>query len=115
MADAQLQKFGKRLDRINQRHERLAQGYVNVVSADGLVVAEPRRQQTQFPWRILAVLAVLFFVFKGLLLIGLGEEEYLARANSLQAGTPVEQVGGWVMQPDPLTLWVATLVNANEQ
>ena len=111
MADAQLQKFGKRLNRKNRRHEKLAQGFVNVVSADGLLVAHPRRQQLKFPWRILAVVAALFFVFKGLLMVGLGEQEYTDRALSLQTGTPVEQVGGWIMQPDPLTLWVAKQLN----
>jgi hypothetical protein len=114
MADPQLQEFGKRLSRINRHHEKLAQGYVNVVSADGLMVSQPRRQQLKFPWRILAVIAALFFVFKGLLMAGLGEEEFAARAFSLQAGTPVEQVGGWVMQPDPLTVWVANQVSAKK-
>ena len=107
MADAQLQSFGKRLNNINRRHEKLAQGYMTVVNADGLLVAHPRRQQLRFPWKGMALTAALFFLFKGMLLVGLGEAEYNERALSLSTGTPVEQVGGWVMQSDPVTVWVA--------
>ena len=107
MADAQLQSFGKRLGRISKRRGKLANGYVTVVNSDGLLVAQPKRTSLRFPWRAVAVTALLFFVFKGLLMASLGEAEYSERALSLQAGTPVEQVGGWVMQPDPMTLWIA--------
>lgn len=107
MADAQLHNFGKRLNRITKQRSRLSNGYVNVVNSDGLMTAHPRRTSLRFPWRGVAIVAVLFFLFKGLLLVSLGEAEYAQRAISLQAGTPVEQVGGWAMQPDPLTLWIA--------
>lgn len=107
MADVQLDTFGKRLQEISKRHDRLSRGYVTVVNSDGLLVTQPRRSVLRFPWRALAVVALLFFVFKGFLMAGLGEAEYTERAISLQAGTPVEQVGGWAMQPDPVTLWIA--------
>ena len=107
MADAHLQRFGKRLKGIEKRREKLAQGYVAVVNSDGLLVAHPRRTSLRFPWRAVAIVAVLFFRFKGFLMASLGKVEFADRAVSLQAGTPVEQVGGWVMQPDPVTIWIA--------
>ncbi len=107
MADILNQNFGKRLNRISKRRGKLSHGYVNVVNSDGLLEARPRRTSVRFPWRAIAILALLFFTFKGLLLASLGETEYTKRAFSLQAGTPVEQVGGWIMQSDPVTLWVA--------
>ena len=107
MPDPQLENFGKRLQKISKQRGRLANGYVTVVNSDGLLVAQPRRTGFRFPWRAVAVVAILFFVFKGLLLASLGDVEYTQRAISLQAGTPVEQVGGWAMQPDPVTLWIA--------
>ena len=113
MADVQLQNFGKRLNRINRRHEQLSQGYVNVVMADGQIVAQPRRvARARFPLRAVALVATLFFVLKAFLVAGLGEEQFAERTARLQAGTPVEQLGGWVMQPDPLTLWVAEQLGA---
>ena len=107
MADVHQKEFGKRIQRITKHKNRLSNGFVNVVNADGLMVAHPRRTVLRFPWRAVAVVAVLFFVFKGLLMAWLGDAEYSERAISLQAGTPVEQVGGWAMQPDPVTLWIA--------
>ncbi len=73
MAHAQNQDFGKRLNRISKHRGRLSQGYVNVVNADGLLVAHPRRTSIRFPWRVIAIVALLFFVFKGLLMASLGE------------------------------------------
>lgn len=107
MADVHIQNFGKRLNRISKKRDRLSQGYVTVVNPDGLLVAHPRRTNLRFPWRAVAIVAMMFFVFKGFLMANLGDAEYTERAISLQAGTPVEQVGGWAMQPDPLTLWIA--------
>ena len=112
MSDAYHQEFGKRLRRISKQRVKLSNGYVNVVNSDGLIVAQPRRKGMRFPWRAVAMIAILFFAFKGLLLASLGEAEYAERAISLQAGTPVEQVGGWAMQPDPVTLWIAEQFNA---
>ena len=112
MADAQLVGFGRRLQKISKQRNKLSNGYVTVVNSDGLMVAHPRRTSLRFPWRGVAMIAVLFFVFKGLLMASLGEAEYAERAFSLQAGTPVEQVGGWVMQSDPVTLWIAEQIKS---
>jgi len=113
MAYQHLEDFGQRLNRINKRHGKMASGFVTVMNADGLLVAKPKgRAGFHFPWRIVALVAVMFIVFKAILMAGLGTSEYSARAVSLQAGTPVEQFGAWVMQPDPVTNWIAAQFRA---
>lgn len=110
MADAQLQTFGKRVNRINKQHTKLSRGYVTVVGKDGLLIARPRRTQMRFPWKALALLVALVFVFKAMIFASLGDAQYAERVGNLNAGTSVEQVGGWVMQADPLTIWLAELI-----
>ena len=112
MAYQHLEDFGRRLDRINKRHGKMANGYVTVMNADGLLVNRAQRRGFRFPWRFVALLAVSFIVIKAILIAGLGASEYQARAVSLQAGTTVEQFGAWAMQPDPVTNWVAAQIRA---
>ena len=113
MAYQHLEDFGRRLDRINKRHGKMSTGYVTVMNTDGLLVSKPRGiSGFRFPWRIVALLAVMFIVFKAILMAGLGAAEYKSRALSLQAGTTVEQFGAWAMQPDPVTNWIAEQIRA---
>lgn len=113
MAYQHLEDFGRRLDRINKRHGKMANGFVTVMNADGLLEKrEQRRTGFRFPWRIVALVAVMFIVFKAILMAGLGASEYTARATSLQAGSTVEQIGAWAMQPDPVTKWIAAEIRA---
>lgn len=112
MYDPNMEVFSKRLRRIDRRHQKMARGYVTVVNSDGLVVARPRRTQLRFPWKMLAVAALALFVFKGFVYANLGQASYSERVTLLQAGTPAEQFGAWVMQADPLTLWIAQQIDA---
>jgi len=112
MAYQHLEDFGRRVNRINKRHGTTGGGVVTVLSSDGLLVPQPRRSHFRFPWRAVALVAVAFFLLKGLLLAGLGNAEYTDRAVKLQAGTTVEQFGGWAMQPDPVTQWIAEQLRA---
>lgn len=107
MRDPNHANFSQRLKRIDRRHEKLARGYVTVINSDGLMVAQPRRSNLRFPWKAAALVVLLLFTFKGLVLANLGAERYAESVISLENGTPVEQVGGWVMQADPLTVWIA--------
>lgn len=55
---------------------------------------------------------VLFLLACGVLLKGLmyhqiGAGTYEARVAALQAGEGIEKVGGWLMQADPVTLYVS--------
>ncbi len=116
MAKATLQPvdktFGKRLRRIRKRHRKLAQGYVQTINHDGLIIAKPRRRRSVFPWKGIALMLVALFAFKGVLHAQLGATTYDRRVATLQNGTIVEKAGAWAMQADPLTLWISAQVRS---
>lgn len=99
--------FDKRLKRIVRRHDKMANGVVKSVSSDGLIVVKPRLYRPRFPLKGLLAVLFLGFLFKGFLFAYLGEAEYLERVATLQGGTVLEQAGGWVMQPDLVTVLAA--------
>ena len=58
------------------------------------------------------VLPILFllvcgFLLKGLIYHSVGAQSYDDRVAALQAGTGVEPLGGWLMQPEPVTLFLS--------
>lgn len=105
MAQANM-TFDKRLKRINRRHDRMANGVVNTVTADGLIVARPRTYKPRFPLKGLVALLVVGFLFKGFMFANLGAEAYAERAAALSEGSVMEQAGGWAMQADPITVFL---------
>ncbi len=108
MADANLQQFEKRARRIERRHRRLSAGYRTVITRNGLIEARPlRRTGLRFPWKGVILALVALMGFKVFLYTQLGALTYNDRVGRLEAGTAVEQAGAWVMQADPLTLWLA--------
>lgn len=111
MGDAYQAQFEKRLRRINKRHRKLARGYVTSVNHDGLIIAKPQRH-ARFPWKGVALIFVALFVFKGFLHAQLGAATFDDRVGKLANGTTVEKAGAWVMQADPVTLWVSGQVTA---
>lgn len=107
MADANLQDFGKRLNKLNSKHRKMAQGYLTSVNHDGLIIARPRRRGPRFPVKGLMLALVALFGLKGFLYVNLGPITYTERVGKLESGTIVEQFGAFAMQADPVTLWVA--------
>ena len=99
--------FDKRLKRIVRRHDKMSNGVVRSVTADGLIVAKPRLYRPRFPLKGLIVVLMLGFLFKGFLFAYLGEAGYSERVATLQGGTVLEQAGAWIMQADPVTFVVA--------
>jgi len=104
--------FDKRLKRIVRRHDRMAKGVVKTVNADGLIVARPRIYTPRFPLKGLVVLIITGFLFKGFLYSYLGEAGYAERVASLNEGSVMEQAGGWVMQADPATVYIANAISS---
>lgn len=113
--DQHQREFDTRLKRIDRKHRKLAGGFVSAVSHDGLIIAKPRRRRLRVPFAGLALVAVGIVAFKGIVHSQLGPTTYEARITALAEGSQVERVGAWVMQADPLTLWVSdqarTLLN----
>lgn len=106
----QYREFDSRLKRIDRRHRKMAQGYVASMNRDGLLVAVPRRRRMRVPFAGLALVAVGIIAFKGFMHAQLGDTAYEARVAGLAAGSAVEKAAGWVMQADPVTLWVSEKV-----
>lgn len=104
MTDAPLH-FDKRIRRISRRRRRMARGSDTNINRNGLIVTRPKRRT--LPIKGLALLAIGFIGFKGLLLAHIGPDTYDQRVALLAEGTFVEQAGAWVMQTDPLTEWTA--------
>lgn len=77
------------------------------VGHDGLIVAKPRRRRLRVPLAGIALVAIGVIAFKGIVHSQLGPATYDARIAALAEGGQVERVGAWVMQADPLTLWVS--------
>ena len=102
--------FDKRLKQITRRHEKMANGVVRSVNPDGLIVARPRAYRPRFPLKGLIVVLAIGFLFKGFLFAYLGETAYAERVAMLQSGTAMEKAGAWVMQADPATLAVASVM-----
>ncbi len=108
----QFREFDSRLKRIDRRHRKIAQGYTAAVGRDGLLVAVPRRRRLRVPFAGIALVAVGIILFKGFVHAQLGAAGYDTRVANLSAGSSVEKAAGWVMQADPLTLWVSQKVAA---
>lgn len=107
MPDKQMEQFGSRVKRISQTHRKLSDGYVTTVNHDGLIVAVPRRRRLRVPFAGIALVLIGIVAFKGIVHFELGAAGYDARVAQLAAGSTVERVGAWIMQADPLTLWVS--------
>lgn len=112
MADASQLEFDKRMRRISKTHARLARGYVTSVNHDGLIIARPVRQGLRFPFRGLFMSFLVLLAFKAFILASLGTGAYSARLDRLESGTTVEQLGAYIMKPDPVTQWIAFQMKA---
>ena len=103
----QYKTFGTRVKRIHRQHRKLSDGYVTSINHDGLIIATPRRRRMRVPFAGIALLAVGIIAFKGIVHAQLGPEVYDARIAALSEGSQVEKVGAWIMQADPLTVFVS--------
>lgn len=106
MAD-HFREFDTRLKRIDRRHRKVAKGYVATIGRDGLLTQSPRRRRLRVPFGGIAFIAVAIVAFKGIVHAQLGPTSYETRIASLANGSGIEKAGAWVMQADPLTIWVS--------
>jgi hypothetical protein len=102
--------FNSRLKSVSKRKARLERGYQSKVSKDGLIVFKPKRlpRGTSISARGVFYLIFGFFLFKGMIMAHIGGTIYGQRVATLQEGTVVEQVGGFIMHPDAVTQAIAT-------
>ncbi len=112
MSAHQFDEFERRMRRINRRHSKLSHGYVTKVTDDGLVVAKPRRPRGYATLRGIFLILIVLFVFKGFLHANLGPTAYQERVDGLTSGNAIEQVGGYAMMADPITLWLSSVISS---
>ncbi len=53
------------------------------------------------------MVAVCAIGLKGAILHSVGYDSYTMRVERLQAGEGFDRMGGWLMQADPVTVWVS--------
>ncbi|MBV2359943.1 hypothetical protein KUH32_09165 [Thalassococcus sp. CAU 1522] len=102
MEDA-LRKFELRQRALVKKHHRMARGYVTVLSRNGIFLQQPDNKVGSNAARVFALLLVFFLAFKGFLIAGLGTDVYMGHVDALMSGSLSEQVGGWLMQMDPVS------------
>lgn len=109
--DSTLLTFEKRQRALRRKHKRMAQGYVNKLDRkSGLIVQRPDSKVGGFVVRMLLLIAMAFMGFKVFLMAGLGEEAYLAHVQGLQGGSAMEQGAAVIMQIDPVSAYLAPLL-----
>ena len=93
--------FYKRIRRIQRQRNKLAAGYALKVDKNNLIVPRPHYVRLTFPWRGLCLAFLVALGFKAYLMTSLGAQTYASKLETLSQGHPFEQVGAWMMQPDP--------------
>ena len=103
--DPNLNDFYSRVSRIEKTH---AKGYG--FEAPGTVT---RDGSAKTGWKVLRLVKPLLFLavvgisLKVTIHHYIGAQIYESRVSALAAGDGIDPVGAWLMQADPLTLWLS--------
>ena len=105
MSDPSLVEFYGRVARIERAR---AEGYgfeaAGTLGRSYYTRPQAKRRSLLVPM-IFLVLCV--FVMKGAIFHAVGAQSYHDRVSSLMAGQGIDQIGGWLMQADPVTQFAA--------
>ena len=71
---------------------------------------KPARKRRSFLGPVLFLL-ICGFLLKGVMYQQIGAQTYTARVIGLVSGEGVDLVGGWLMQADPVTVYIAGKVD----
>ena len=102
--------FYKRIRQIQRQHRRLAHGFALRIDENNLIVPRPHYVSFAFPWRGLCAAFLVALGFKAYLMVALDAQTYASKIDALAQGHAVEQVGAWMMQPDPASGAMADLM-----
>ena len=108
MADPNLKDFYVRLGRIEKI--RRSGGGFEAVGTLGLSHFSRTNRQSIPIFRPLLVLFIAIIAIKGIIHHQVGADTYVARVDALHQGGTVDQVGAFIMQADPLTLFVSAQI-----
>lgn len=103
MANRQMDEFQGRLQRIDKIHRR--GGGFEAVGTLGR--AEYRERRSFSIFRPLLLVFAVLLILKTALLMQIGVADYQERVDRLALGGDVERIGAFVMQADPVTVWLS--------
>lgn len=105
VADANLKDFYDRVRRF-ERMKKKGHG-LEAPGAIGRSYYRRSRSQGRGWLSKLVIVAGFVLVLKALLYLSVGAVVYGQRVTKLRAGEGLEPLGGWIMQADPVTRWLA--------
>lgn len=109
MSDPQMREFSGRLRRIDKIHRRgggfEAAGTLGQSHYTRLRLRNERRPLL----RPLVIFVSVITLFKGALLAAIGQTAYTGTLVNLAEGGLVDQIGGFIMSIDPVTLTLAQI------
>ena len=102
--------FYRREQALRRKHIRMSHGYVTKLNRNGVIEQVPDRRIGGTCLGRLARAALILTGFKVLTLVWLGETAYQSNLETLSQGMLHERAGAWVMQIDPVTRKLSSLV-----
>ena len=109
MSDQNMVEFYKRAARLERDRER-GMGFEAAGTLGRSHYHRNAQTRRSLVWPAM-FLIVVAFVLKGTILYMTGPETYAARVTNLQTSSGVvEQIGGWLMQADPVTQQVSRAI-----
>lgn len=101
-------RFVDRVNNVLRKHGNAPAGYVKLEERNGILIPVQRRRfAIATPLRGFVYALGILFALKAFLLFSIGIAPYTTRIATLDGGSVVEQIAGWLMQPDPASLWIA--------
>jgi len=111
MSDPNLVEFYKRAARLERDRAR-GKGFEATGTLGRSYYQRPPARRSSVIWPALFLL-VTGFVLKGAILFASGDGLYQSRVSDLRtAPGTIERMGGWLMQADPVTVWMADKIGA---
>ena len=105
VTDPNLKDFYVRLGRIEKI--RRAGGGFEAAGTLGLSYSAPEERRSMPVFRPLLVVFLAIIAIKGVIHHEVGAQTYAARVEVLRVGTSIDQIGAFIMQADPITVFVS--------
>ena len=107
--------FDRRLEQLEERKAALIDGHRVEVDNTGLMTMRPTGQHVRkvnrlLPLRAFMIMAATLLCFKAFLLYSIGFNTYTSKVVAMRQGDTTDQIGAYLMQIDPVTLWLHSVI-----
>jgi hypothetical protein len=103
--------FDERYRKVLKRHRQLSRGYVTKLQKNGVIAHHPiGHVRERFSLSMLLIPLAVLFVLKACVVTVLGPSPYAQKVEALSEGGFLEQVGAILMQMDPITRGLSSLM-----